>query len=435
MDGLSGRAVVFAELPTSTTPTGCEGKLLLIVGEMDTNVPPESTMRLVDALIKAGKDFELLVVPNANHGMGGAYGQRRMNDFFVRHLQPGAPAPAAGRSDTIAARRGAFAASTGKPPECMHQPGEPRALALTWGSWPTTQRATGCDRALLSRPDQLPTVAADRGLAAARRADARVHAGMARSARQRADFDRLSQDGKVDYLLFKNYLSHQLRQLDLREGASLPVIEPGAVCEADSRARRVKTRIESDGLVEGRGSLTKLDQGDHRGKAGARARFGVVRSKVKKPVVNRHWHRPRICGRRCAAGMAFMTVTIRSSPGGWKIRTRRWTRAIDGYAEALCAKGWGRHDRPERRFGDGRRRRGSWKADRGGRPAAERRRRPRRPAAPSRSQRPHATPRSSGNPIGREALLIGASVRDDFVLARRADRAGRKGARLVRRAR
>ena len=62
-----------------------QGKLLLIVGEMDTNVPPESTMRLVDALIKAGKDFELVVVPNANHGMGGAYGQRRMRDFFVRH--------------------------------------------------------------------------------------------------------------------------------------------------------------------------------------------------------------------------------------------------------------------------------------------------------------------------------------------------------------
>ena len=53
---------------------------------MDTNVPPESTMRLADALIKADKDFELLVVPNANHGMGGAYGQRRMRDFFVRHL-------------------------------------------------------------------------------------------------------------------------------------------------------------------------------------------------------------------------------------------------------------------------------------------------------------------------------------------------------------
>lgn len=63
-----------------------KGKLFLIVGEMDHNVPPESTMRFVDALIKAGKDFELLVVPGADHGMGGAYGQRRMEDFFVHNL-------------------------------------------------------------------------------------------------------------------------------------------------------------------------------------------------------------------------------------------------------------------------------------------------------------------------------------------------------------
>jgi dipeptidyl aminopeptidase/acylaminoacyl peptidase len=62
------------------------GKLFLIVGEMDNNVPPESTMRFVDALVKAGKDFDLLVIPGAGHGMGGAYGQRRMQDFFVRHL-------------------------------------------------------------------------------------------------------------------------------------------------------------------------------------------------------------------------------------------------------------------------------------------------------------------------------------------------------------
>jgi dipeptidyl aminopeptidase/acylaminoacyl peptidase len=62
------------------------GKLFLIVGEMDTNVPPESTFRFVDALVKAGKDFELLVIPGGGHGMGGAYGQRRMQDFFVHHL-------------------------------------------------------------------------------------------------------------------------------------------------------------------------------------------------------------------------------------------------------------------------------------------------------------------------------------------------------------
>jgi dipeptidyl aminopeptidase/acylaminoacyl peptidase len=63
-----------------------KGKLMLIVGELDTNVPPESTYRLADALIKAGKDFDFVLVPGAGHGMGGAYGTRRMHDFFVRHL-------------------------------------------------------------------------------------------------------------------------------------------------------------------------------------------------------------------------------------------------------------------------------------------------------------------------------------------------------------
>jgi dipeptidyl aminopeptidase/acylaminoacyl peptidase len=64
-----------------------QGHLLLIVGELDTNVPPESTYRFVDALIKANKDFDFLVVPNGGHGAGGAYAARRRDDFFVRHLQ------------------------------------------------------------------------------------------------------------------------------------------------------------------------------------------------------------------------------------------------------------------------------------------------------------------------------------------------------------
>jgi hypothetical protein len=42
---------------------------------------------VVDALIKAGKDFEMLLVPGAGHGMGGTYGARRQQDFFVKHLQ------------------------------------------------------------------------------------------------------------------------------------------------------------------------------------------------------------------------------------------------------------------------------------------------------------------------------------------------------------
>ena len=62
------------------------GHLLLIVGEMDDNVPPKSTYRFMHALVKAEKDFDLLVVPGGGHGSGGAYAARRREDFFVRHL-------------------------------------------------------------------------------------------------------------------------------------------------------------------------------------------------------------------------------------------------------------------------------------------------------------------------------------------------------------
>jgi dipeptidyl aminopeptidase/acylaminoacyl peptidase len=63
-----------------------KGKLFLIVGEMDDNVPPESTLRFVDALIKARKDFDMLVVPGANHGAASPVTQRRTQDFFVHNL-------------------------------------------------------------------------------------------------------------------------------------------------------------------------------------------------------------------------------------------------------------------------------------------------------------------------------------------------------------
>jgi dipeptidyl aminopeptidase/acylaminoacyl peptidase len=63
-----------------------EGELLLILPEMDTNVDPSSTLQVVDALIEAGKDFDFVMVPGANHGFGGDYGVRKRNDFFVEHL-------------------------------------------------------------------------------------------------------------------------------------------------------------------------------------------------------------------------------------------------------------------------------------------------------------------------------------------------------------
>lgn len=81
----------YAESSNITNAHRLRGKLLLIVGELDTNVPPESTLRLADALIKAGKDFDFLVVPGMGHSNGGAYGQRRLQDFFVRHLHSVGP--------------------------------------------------------------------------------------------------------------------------------------------------------------------------------------------------------------------------------------------------------------------------------------------------------------------------------------------------------
>lgn len=60
--------------------------LMLMVGELDDNVDPASTMQAVNALIKAKKEFELVVVPGINHTLGGEFGDRKRFDFFVKHL-------------------------------------------------------------------------------------------------------------------------------------------------------------------------------------------------------------------------------------------------------------------------------------------------------------------------------------------------------------
>lgn len=60
--------------------------LMLVVGELDDNVDPASTMQVANALIKANKPFELVVIPGARHTMGEAYGDHKRYDFFVRHL-------------------------------------------------------------------------------------------------------------------------------------------------------------------------------------------------------------------------------------------------------------------------------------------------------------------------------------------------------------
>jgi dipeptidyl aminopeptidase/acylaminoacyl peptidase len=66
-----------------------KGKVLLAVGELDTNVDPASTLQVANALIKAKKQFDLLVVPGADHGGWGDHWDRKRASFFVEHLLNG----------------------------------------------------------------------------------------------------------------------------------------------------------------------------------------------------------------------------------------------------------------------------------------------------------------------------------------------------------
>jgi dipeptidyl-peptidase-4 len=78
----------YEDQANQTHAKNLKGKLLLAHGMMDNNVPPYNTLLVVDALVKANKDFELIMFPHARHGFGDAsdYMTRRRWDFFVTHL-------------------------------------------------------------------------------------------------------------------------------------------------------------------------------------------------------------------------------------------------------------------------------------------------------------------------------------------------------------
>jgi dipeptidyl aminopeptidase/acylaminoacyl peptidase len=77
----------YSEQSNVTLAHQLSGKLMLVVGELDENVDPASTMQVVNALVKADKDFDLLILPGVGHGAAETpYGHRRRKDFLVRHL-------------------------------------------------------------------------------------------------------------------------------------------------------------------------------------------------------------------------------------------------------------------------------------------------------------------------------------------------------------
>jgi len=79
----------YARIANAQLAANLQGKLLLMHGELDDNVHPALTMQLVDALIRANKDFECLLLPGEDHMLGAGtlpYVHRKTWDFFVRHL-------------------------------------------------------------------------------------------------------------------------------------------------------------------------------------------------------------------------------------------------------------------------------------------------------------------------------------------------------------
>jgi dipeptidyl aminopeptidase/acylaminoacyl peptidase len=77
----------YAEQSNTAQAHRLQGRLLLIFGELDRNVDPASTMQVANALVKANKDFDLLIMPGTGHGSAETpYANRRRMDFFVRHL-------------------------------------------------------------------------------------------------------------------------------------------------------------------------------------------------------------------------------------------------------------------------------------------------------------------------------------------------------------
>jgi len=63
-----------------------QGKALIIIGELDDNVDPASSLQVVNALVKAHKHFDMLYIPGQNHGVGILGREHYRDDYFVHNL-------------------------------------------------------------------------------------------------------------------------------------------------------------------------------------------------------------------------------------------------------------------------------------------------------------------------------------------------------------
>jgi dipeptidyl aminopeptidase/acylaminoacyl peptidase len=385
------------------------GRLLLIVGELDTNVPPESTMRLVDALIKAGKDFELLVVPNANHGMGGAYGWRRLQDFFVRHLQGGEPGgrDRPPRRDESLARAGPAAADEKAGADRGRSRSRPEPAADSFDLADLNGDRSELRGAILRYDVDRDSLLRSAPPPVSPRRDERIRDFTAHWLDRlgAVDFDRLSPDGQVDFLLLKNHLAHELRRIEIRARArseAEPLVPfAGPILELDA-ARRALRPMDWSQVA---GDLTRLTREID---AARRALDRAAPAPGPDQAKDRAGARVRAANRSLAA-VEGLRATLRGWFGfydGYDPLFTWWMQepykatdqALQAYAGSLRQRSGttGPVAAGELGPGPGRRRGG------GGGPGGAGRD---QPAGPGPGQPLRGDQEIVGNPIGREALL------------------------------
>jgi dipeptidyl aminopeptidase/acylaminoacyl peptidase/uncharacterized protein (DUF885 family) len=288
------------------------GKLLLIVGEMDTNVPTESTYRLCDALIKAGKDFDFLMVPGAGHGMGGAYGRRRLLDFFVRHLQgvelpdrnaPPRVAEAPAKKDPPQKEADPPAKTKEKEPEPLDLAAliaKPRneALAVT--------RRFDTDRGSLMRTYVVP-------MSPARTARMRKFYADWLAALKAVDPDGLSQPAREELVSLRSRIESERKELEARAAADAAIAPLVPFAETIVALEESRRRMEPVVPVKAAGTVAELAR-----------QIKTTRAKVEAGIKAKEFPSDLPATRKVAARAADAAESLRRT-------LRAWHGFYDGY--------------------------------------------------------------------------------------------------------
>ena len=308
------------------------GKLLLTVGELDHNVDPASTMQVVNALIKAGKDFEFVVFPGADHGAGsGRYGGRRRNDFFVRNLlgvePPDRNSDASSPVEPVWRRTAALnpevkpAAETAAPRVAL----KPAGVAAPGASGGPAVEPVEVDHSPAEMRGVVEKFTADFGSlrrslppdAGDRRARLKAFYEGWLDAIKSLDFDSLGRPGRVDYVLLRGRLEHDLNRLAAEENAAGETAPLVPFAKQVARLADPKSRAEGVDPAKAAGDLDALAKAVK----DARKAVDALRKENDKD----------------GGTKIPKSVAVRASRETEQLRTalRDWHRFFDGYDPAF----------------------------------------------------------------------------------------------------